>query len=98
LWSSQVYAQLSWHEAFGVSVAEAMLCGCTPVVTDVPALQEVAGRWALTTTSPDDDLAAIDRAAKTDLDRDVMRADIAQRFTPGARAGIIAAAISGPSR
>lgn len=43
LQESQVYAQLSIHEAFGCSVAEAMLCGCTPVVSDRGALPEVVG-------------------------------------------------------
>lgn len=38
-----VYAQLSVHEGFGVSLAEAMACGCMPVVTDRYSLPEVAG-------------------------------------------------------
>ena len=38
-----VYAQLSYHEGFGLSVAEAMLCECVPVVTDKGALPEVTG-------------------------------------------------------
>ena len=40
---AKVYAQFSFHEAFGCSVAEAMLCGCIPVVTDRYALPEVVG-------------------------------------------------------
>jgi glycosyltransferase involved in cell wall biosynthesis len=36
-----VYVQASQHEGFGVSVAEAMLAGCVPVVTAVGALPEV---------------------------------------------------------
>lgn len=40
---SQVYVQVSAHEGFGCSLAEAMLCGCIPVVTDRGALPEVAG-------------------------------------------------------
>jgi len=38
---SKVYAQFSYHEGFGVSVAEAMLCGCIPVVSSQYALPEV---------------------------------------------------------
>lgn len=38
-----VYAQLSAHEGFGMAMAEAMLCGATPVVTRVGAVPEVAG-------------------------------------------------------
>ncbi|MDI6739197.1 MAG: glycosyltransferase [Candidatus Edwardsbacteria bacterium] len=40
---AKVYAQLSAHEGFGCALAEAMLCGCVPVVTDRGALPEVAG-------------------------------------------------------
>lgn len=31
---AKVYCQLSYYESFGVALAEAMACGCTPVVTD----------------------------------------------------------------
>jgi len=41
--SAGVYAQLSAYESFGMAVAEAMLCGCVPVVTDRGALPEVVG-------------------------------------------------------
>jgi glycosyltransferase involved in cell wall biosynthesis len=41
--SASVYVQPSRHEGFGVSVAEAMLAGCVPVVTAVGALPEVVG-------------------------------------------------------
>lgn len=40
---SKVYAQLSAVESFGCSLAEAMLCGCSPVVTNRGALPEVVG-------------------------------------------------------
>jgi glycosyltransferase involved in cell wall biosynthesis len=41
--ASGVYAQLSAHEGFGVSVAESMACGCIPVVSDRYSLPEVVG-------------------------------------------------------
>jgi glycosyltransferase involved in cell wall biosynthesis len=41
---AKVYAQLSFHEGFGLSVAEAMLCECIPVTTSRGALPEVTGK------------------------------------------------------
>ena len=40
---SAAYVQPSRHEGFGMSVAEAMLAGCVPVVTRAGALPEVVG-------------------------------------------------------
>ncbi len=40
---AKVYVQLSAHEGFGSAVAEAMLTGCVPVVSDRGALPEVTG-------------------------------------------------------
>lgn len=44
---SQVVVQASQHEAFGLSLAEGMLCGCVPVVTRVGALPEVVGECGI---------------------------------------------------
>lgn len=41
---AKVYCQLSYHESFGVSLAEAMACGCIPVTTKNAALPELAGQ------------------------------------------------------
>lgn len=41
--SAKVYCQLSAHESFGVALAEAMSCGCVPVVTKRYAIPEVVG-------------------------------------------------------
>ena len=49
---SAVYCQLSRVESFGIATAEAMLCGCVPVVTDVGGLPEVIGDSGLL-VSPD---------------------------------------------
>lgn len=38
-----VYAQLSARESFGMALAEAMACGCVPVVSDRGALPETVG-------------------------------------------------------
>jgi glycosyltransferase involved in cell wall biosynthesis len=43
LQEAKVYAQLSYHESFGLSLAEAMASGCVPVVTNRFALPEVVG-------------------------------------------------------
>ncbi len=43
---AKVYVQVSAHEGFGISLAEAMLCECIPVVTSNGALPEVAGASA----------------------------------------------------
>jgi len=40
---AKVYCQLSYRESFGMALAEAMACGCVPVVTDRGALPEVVG-------------------------------------------------------
>ena len=40
---AKVYVQVSAHEGFGLSLAEAMLCECIPVVTERGAIPEVAG-------------------------------------------------------
>ncbi|MBT5760751.1 MAG: glycosyltransferase family 4 protein [Candidatus Marinimicrobia bacterium] len=40
---SKIYLQLSRHEAFGVSVVEAMSYGCVPIVFNAYALPEVVG-------------------------------------------------------
>jgi glycosyltransferase involved in cell wall biosynthesis len=42
-----VYVQVSLHEGFGLSVAEAMLAGCVPVVSRAGSLPEVTGESAI---------------------------------------------------
>jgi glycosyltransferase involved in cell wall biosynthesis len=48
-----VYVQPSLHEGFGLSVAEAMLAGCIPVVTTAGALPEVAGEFGVSIAEPE---------------------------------------------
>ena len=40
---ASVYCQLSLDETFGLSIAEAMNCGCVPVVSEPPVFREVIG-------------------------------------------------------
>lgn len=72
-----VYVQASLHEGFGLSVAEAMLAGCIPVVTKAGALPEVAGDFGVSIAEPDPAIIAhaIEKAFRT---RDEMRVLIRQ--------------------
>lgn len=60
-----VYVQASLHEGFGMSVAEAMLAGCIPVVTRAGSLPEVVGDGGVYTDSqnPADLAKAIEYAS-----------------------------------
>jgi glycosyltransferase involved in cell wall biosynthesis len=55
---ASVYVQPSRHEGFGMAVAEAMLAGCVPVVTEAGALPEVVGEAGVTVASDDPELLA----------------------------------------
>jgi glycosyltransferase involved in cell wall biosynthesis len=55
---SSVYVQASRHEGFGMSVAEAMLAGCIPVVTTAGALPEVVGDVGIQLDRPDPEAVA----------------------------------------
>ncbi len=50
---ASVYVQASLHEGFGLSVAEAMLAGCIPVVANVGSLPEVVGECGFYIESTD---------------------------------------------
>jgi glycosyltransferase involved in cell wall biosynthesis len=67
--TAKVYAQLSAYEAFGMAVAEAMLCGCVPVVSDRGALPEVVGEVGFVV--PYGDIAATAQAIRQALRSDV---------------------------
>jgi len=49
--AAKVYFQTSRHESFGCAVAEAMLCGCIPVVSGLYALPEVVGETGVVARS-----------------------------------------------
>lgn len=63
---AKVYVQVSAHEGFGLSLAEAMLCECVPVVTDRGAIPEVVGEAGYYV--PSDDPTATSEAIKKALD------------------------------
>jgi glycosyltransferase involved in cell wall biosynthesis len=79
-----VYVQPSLHESFGVSVAEAMLAGCIPVVSSHGALPEVVGDAGiiLKTTEPQEIAEGIRSAlACTPEDRKRARQRILDEFS-----------------
>ena len=53
-----VYVQASRHEGFGLALAEGMLAGCVPVVTDAGALPEVVADVGVTISAPTPELIA----------------------------------------
>ena len=66
---AKVYLQPSRHEAFGCSVAEAMLCTCVPVVSREGALPEVVGDcgFYVERLTPDAVAAVVRDALENDL-------------------------------
>jgi glycosyltransferase involved in cell wall biosynthesis len=76
---ASVYVQASLHEGFGLSVAEAMLAGCVPVVTRAGSLPEVTGDCGIFVDTPEP--AAIAQAIQKALDYpEAERARIRQRI------------------
>jgi glycosyltransferase involved in cell wall biosynthesis len=83
------YVQASWHEGFGLSLAEAMLAGSIPVVTAAGALPEVAGDTGVTIAAVDarDIAAGVREAIALDSEAGAQaRARILERFPLEARA------------
>ena len=56
--SASVYVQASVHEGFGLSLAEAMLAGAVPVVTEAGALPEVVGPTGIRIGEPSGEAVA----------------------------------------
>lgn len=86
--TSAVYAQLSYHEGFGMAVAEAMACGCIPVVTDRGSLPEVVGDTGYYV--PVNDPVAAAEAFRTAIEASTDRGSearqrIIERFRPADR-------------
>ncbi|MHB8626241.1 MAG: glycosyltransferase [Aggregatilineales bacterium] len=64
--AAKIYVQASLHEGFGMSVGEAMLAGCIPVVTHNGSLPEVVGDVGVYAASNDPtDIASAIRSALT---------------------------------
>jgi glycosyltransferase involved in cell wall biosynthesis len=65
---AKVYCQLSTQESFGVALAEAMACGCVPVVARKYSLPEVAGDtgFYVPYNDPEATAKAIEKALRSD--------------------------------
>lgn len=88
-----VYVQVSRHEGFSMSTAEAMLAGCIPVVTAAGALPEVVGDCGV--YCPSQDPASVARAIQQALEsreeaRYKARERVLTNFQPQVRADSIA--------
>jgi glycosyltransferase involved in cell wall biosynthesis len=65
---ASVYLQLSRIESCGIATAEAMLCGCIPVVSDTGGLPETVGSTG--SIVPSEDVRAAVTAVQTVLQGD----------------------------
>ena len=84
-----VYVQASRHEGFALSLAEAMLAGCVPVVTEAGALPEVVGDVGVKISEPAPELIADGVRRAMELGRaegDRARARVLDSFPLEARA------------
>jgi glycosyltransferase involved in cell wall biosynthesis len=90
---AHIYAQLSYHEGFGMALAEAMACGCIPVVTGRGSIPEVVGDtgYYVPVENPDAAASAIRAAMGAGQNKGAnARARIVQQFPPSMReAGIL---------
>ena len=93
---AKVYVQASWHEAFGCSLAEAMLCECVPVVSKRAAIPEVVGDCGFYVDSPEpkDFALQIKQALYSDIGPKA-RARIAEHFPLRVRKEKLLEAIQG---
>ena len=94
--SARVYFQGSWHESFSLATAEAMACGCIPVVSRMGALPEVAGDTGvyIEALTPEAAAAAIRTAlALPDTHRAAARQRIVEHFGAERRQRELCAAI-----
>ena len=73
---AKVYAQLSYHEQFGCSLAEAMFHRCVPVITDKAALPEIVDKAGYYV--PYGDIEKTAKAIKLAL-KDIQKGELARR-------------------
>ena len=80
---AKVYCQLSFYESFGMTSAEAMSCGCVPVVTNKGGLPEVVGDvgYLVDYGNLDQIVTAIKKALNDTGKRGKARKRIMERFS-----------------
>ena len=88
---AKVYVQVSKHEGFGCSMAEAMLCGCIPVVTRTAAIPEVVGDagYYVKSENPEDVANEIKKALSDNIMGSKSRERIATVYPLDKRKGLI---------
>jgi glycosyltransferase involved in cell wall biosynthesis len=96
-----VVVQASQHEAFGLSLAEGMLCGAIPVVTQAGSLPWVAGGTGVVVPSHSPEALARgirEALALPAAARGAARARVLGEFTMGARAEALERLVVGTTR
>lgn len=80
--TARIYVQVSWYEGFGLAIAEAMACGCIPVVTKAGSIPEVVGSFGYfaTVNDPTSTTKAI-RAALMSTKQEEVRNRVVENFT-----------------
>ncbi len=93
---SSVYVQASCHESFGLSIAEAMLHKCVPVVTDRAAIPEVVGDtgFYVEFNNPESIAEGIKKALQDNKKGELARKRILTKFSMEEREAKMIAAIS----
>ncbi len=80
---AKYYLQLSSFEGFGCSLAEAMLCGCIPIVSNVNSMPEIIGEYGYLLTRRDSDLLSsllIEITLKNTITSEMVRNRIKQNY------------------
>lgn len=79
---AKIYVQISWYEGFGLAIAEAMACGCIPVVTNAGSIPEVVGDFGhfATINDPNSTVQAIHSALMSTKQEEVQHR-IAENYT-----------------
>jgi glycosyltransferase involved in cell wall biosynthesis len=78
--AADLYVQTSHREGSGYSLIEALACGTTPIVTDIPASRRIVGKAGVLTSVGDAPAMARALVEWAGRDRDDLRRDARSRF------------------